>query len=84
MARLHGRGAHYIRLGKTDPVRYGEEPDKTKGTYVYGETFGSSELPADGHPTGRVIRISNGRPEGYKYTSGGVFLQRKRKRKRNR
>lgn len=83
MTRLHGRGAHYIRSGKTDPVRYGGEPDRSKGTYVYGDTSGSSEPPVVGRPTGRVIRFSNGRPEGYKYTSGGVYLPRKRK-KRNR
>ena len=28
MARLQGRKAHYIRSGKTDPVRYGGDPDK--------------------------------------------------------
>ncbi len=84
MARIHGRGAHYIRSGKTDPVRYGEEPDRSRGTYVYDEAGGSAETPAAGRPTGRVIRFRDGRPEGYKSTSGGVRIPEQRKRKRNR
>lgn len=82
VVRLHGRGAHYVRSGKTDPVRYGEEPDRSMGTYVYGKKEDSEESPATYRPTGRVIRVRGGRPEGYRYTSGGFYMPRKRKPKR--
>jgi hypothetical protein len=69
MAQRHGAWGHNIRPGQTDPVRCGERPDLTQGTYRH---LGEERHVGSGERTDNVIRVRNGRPD-----QGGVWIRPK-------